>query len=115
METNTTVEFIQLLYPEVYDAAKKLYTFEVKVYQLIDDTYGKDSLDSIIQLNEFHKEIENVKKQKLKDTQLNRLAQKYSKYFDEYSKATYELKIHIGVKETLTIMESLQKYFKTKV
>lgn len=110
-----TIEFIQILYPEVYESAKKLYTFQMKVYQLIDDTYGKDTLDSIIQLNEFNKEIENVRQKKLKDTQLNRLAQKYSKYFDEYSLSTYNLKMVIGVKETITIMESLEKHFKSRV
>lgn len=109
-----TVEFIELLYPEVYEAAKKLYTFQMKVYQLIDDTYGKDSFDSILHMNEFHNEIENVKKNKLKETQLNRFAQKYNKYFDKYSLATYELKTKIGVKETITIMESLEKYFKSR-
>lgn len=110
-----TVEFIKVLYPEVYEAAKKLYTFQMKVYQLIDDTYGKDSFDSILHLNEFHNEIENVKKNKLTDTKLNRLAQKYHKYFDTYSLSTYELKTRIGAKETITIMESLEKYFKSKV
>ena len=107
-----TVEFIKILYPEVYETAKKFHTFEVKVHQLIDDTYGKDSFDSILHLNEFHNEIENVRQNKLTNTKLNRLAQKYSKYFDEYSKATYDLKKRIGAKETLTIMESLQTYFK---
>lgn len=109
-----TIEFIQILYPEVYETAKKLYTFQMKVYQLIDDTYGKDTLESIIQLNEFNNEIEDVRKNKLKDTKLNRLAQKYSKYFDEYSLATYNLRTVIGAKETITIMESLEQYFKSK-
>jgi hypothetical protein len=114
METSSTVEFIELLYPDVYETAKKLYTFQMKVYQLIDDTYGKDRFDSILHLNEFHKEIENVKKNQLNDTKLNRLAQKYNKYFDAYSLATYGLKTKIGVKETITIMESLEKYFKSR-
>lgn len=110
-----TIEFIQILYPDVYESAKKFYTFQMKVYQLIDDTYGKDSLDSIIQLNDFNNEIEDVRKNKLKDTKLNRLAQKYNKYFDEYSLTTYNLKMLIGVKETITIMESLEKHFKSRV
>lgn len=106
------IELIKLLYPEVYEGARKLYTFEKQVHQLIDDTYGKDSLDSIIQLNEFNKEIDNVQKGVTKNTQLNRLAQKYSKYFDEYSKLSYSLKIQIGSKDTLSIMDTLQNYFK---
>lgn len=57
-----TVEFVKILYPEVYETAKKWYTFEVKVHQLIDDTYGKDTFDSILELNNFHNEIENVRK-----------------------------------------------------
>jgi hypothetical protein len=105
-----TIDFIELLYPDVYETAKKLYTFEMKVHQLLDDIY------SILKLNQFNKEIDNVRN-KVKETenvQLNRLAQKYNKYFDEYSLATYELKTKIGVKETITIMESLEKYFKSK-
>jgi len=113
MDTDT-VDFIEILYPEVYQTSKKLYTFEMKVHQLLDDTYGKDTFNSILKLNEFNQEIDNVRNNKLKDTQLNRLAQKYNKYFDEYSLATYELKMKIGVKETITIMETLEKYFKSK-
>jgi hypothetical protein len=111
-----TVDFIKLLYPDVYETAKKLYTFEIKVHQLLDDTYGKDTFNSILKLNEFNQEIDNVRNKVngTEDTQLNRLAQKYNKYFDEYSLATYDLKMKIGVKETITIMESLQKYFKSK-
>lgn len=111
-----TIEFIELLYPDVYETAKKLYTFEMKVHQLLDDTYGKDTFNSILKLNQFNKEIDNVrnKVKETEDMQLNRLAQKYNKYFDEYSLATYELKMKIGMKETITIMESLEKYFKSK-
>lgn len=110
-----SVEFIKVLYPDVYAAAKQLFTYEKKVNQLIDDTYGKDSLDSILYLNEFHKEIENVRKHKLKDTQLNRFAQKFNKYFVEYTSATYNLRSAVGTKQTFAIMESLEKYFKTQV
>lgn len=101
-----------MLYPELYEASRKLYTFENKVYQLIDDTYGKDSFQSIMKMNEFHEEIDNAQKGIQKDSQLNRLAQKYSKYFDEYSKISYSLKLQIGGKDTLVLMETLQNYFK---
>lgn len=108
------IDFIEILYPEVYQTSKKLYTFEIKVHQLLDDIYGKDTYNSILKLHEFNKEIDNVKNNKLKDTQLNRLAQKYNKYFDEYSLVTYDLKTKIGMKETITIMETLKKYFKSQ-
>lgn len=107
------LNLIQELYPKVYETAKKLYTFERKVHELIDDTYGKDSFNSILKLNEFHQEIDNVQQNKLSDTQMNRFAQKYSKYFDAYSLATYELKTQIGGKDTLDIMQFLEQYFKS--
>lgn len=110
-----TANLIKQLYPSVYEHARKLYTFERKVHELIDDTYGKDTFNSILKLNEFHQEIDNVQQNKLSETQMNKLAQKFSKYFDAYSLATYELKTQIGAKDTLTIMEFLKDYFKSAV
>lgn len=110
-----TADLIKQLYPSVYERAHKLYTFERKVHEFIDDTYGKDTFNSILKLNEFHQEIDNVQKKNLSDTQMNRFAQKYSNYFDAYSLATYELKTQIGVKDTLDIMEFLRNYFMSTV
>jgi hypothetical protein len=110
-----TAELIKQLYPNVYETASKLYTFERKIHELIDDTYGKDTFNSILKLNEFHQEIDNVQQNKLSETQMNKLAQKFSKYFDAYSLATYELKTQIGAKDTLSIMEFLRDYFKSAV
>jgi len=100
-----TAELIKQLYPNVYETARKLYTFERKVHEFIDDTYGKDTFNSILKLNEFHQEIDNVQQKKFSETQMNKLAQKFSRYFDAYSLATYELKTQIGAKDTLSIME----------
>jgi len=106
---------IEVLYPKVYESAKKYHTFENKVYQHIDDTYGINTLDNILKFNEFNNEIDNVKKNILKDTQMNRLAQKYNKYFNEYIKETYELKLIIGYKDTIDIMNILKMYFKNLI
>ena len=109
------IEIIKAIYPEVYNAAYKLYKYEIKVYELIDDMYGNNTLDNIIKTNEFHNEIENVRKNTLKNTQMNKLAQKYMKYFDVYALVTHDLQNQLGSEMTLGIMERLKDYFKQQL
>ena len=109
------IDIVQILYPEVYESAKKFHTFQNKVYQYIDDKYGIDTFDNILKFKEFNNEVDNVKKGQLKDSQMNRLAQKYNRYFDEYIKATYQVKLLIGYKETVDMMDKLKLHFKNVV
>jgi 4-hydroxyphenylpyruvate dioxygenase-like putative hemolysin len=106
------VEYIEQFYPNVYETSKNFYMFDYKVNQMINDNYGINTFKSILKSNEYTKEIDNVRNNIIKDTQMNKLAQKYKKYFDLFTTSTYELKQQIGLDKTSVIIDFLREHFK---
>lgn len=107
------IETIQQQYPLVYNAGKDLYLFDYKVHSMIDDTYGINTFENIQMSHEYNTEINNIRDNNIiKDTKMNRLAQKYNKYFDIFSYHTYQLKLQVGRAKTLEIIDLIREHFK---
>lgn len=110
---NNQVNKIQLEYPELYRISRKLNQYDKQVKDLFIKNYGNNTYDNLIITNEYHKELENVSNDILKDTDLSKLAQKRQEIFKEYSVVTFEITKTIGFSKTLLLMDILDKYFKS--
>jgi hypothetical protein len=98
-------------YPALYSAARDLYGYDKKVHNSIYKKHGKDSLNSIILVNEYNKQIENSNKGIFVDTNLSKLAKnrvpKYNLLVDE----SFKVKQTLGPSKTLSYMETLYNHF----
>lgn len=103
---------IQLKYPELYNITRKLRAYEKEVSDLFIKNYGNNTFDNLMITNEYHKELENVSKGILKDTDISRLAQKREKIFKEYTDTSYQVAKELGFAKALEYMDILDKYFK---
>jgi hypothetical protein len=107
-----TIDQILYLHPNMYNAVKELVLYDAKVYFDINSKYGVNTLDNIIKTNEFHSEIDNVSKGIKSDTKMNRLAQKRHIVFQRYLAETGKVAQSSGFKETMQMIDALEKYFK---
>jgi hypothetical protein len=111
METKTEALLIQLMYPEIYCSAKALFDFDKKVENLINDYYGVETIDHIFKMNEYNREIENVKNSIFKNTNFSKFAQKRKILFDTYANETFLISQQIGKENTFAIMNTLELSF----
>jgi hypothetical protein len=106
-----SISEIKEKYLALYSAARDLYGYDKKVHNAIYKKHGKDSLNSIILINEYNKQIENSNKGIFVDTNLSKLAKnrvpKYNLLVDE----SFKVKQNIGSSKTLSYMETLYHHF----
>ena len=108
-----TINNIRTAFPNVYESSKELVVFEQQVRNIIDDRYGKDTLENIMKFQEYAQEQDNVNNGILKDTMMSRLAQRKQALFERYSRETFKMAQEIGLKDSLLYMDILTTYFKS--
>jgi len=104
------IEILSLSYPDFIKAARDLALYDVKIKNWIEQNYGKDTLNNIIQTKSYYNYLDN----KTNDgTPLARFAAKRAQLFDVYSQASFALATNVGSKEAFKIMDSVSDYFKS--
>lgn len=109
---NTIIDQIHITYPKMYDAVKDLVLYDERVYLHIADKYGKDTLENIIHTNKYHKELENASNGTTSNSKWNKLAHKRHPIFQRYLNETSAVSRVAGFKQTLEMMDILERHFK---
>jgi hypothetical protein len=111
---NEVISTIKQNHPQLYKAAKSYVFFDKRVKKFFDDFYGADNIQSIIKLNEYFKELENVRQGNTSDSNLSKLAQKSNQYFNKYTEQGFLLAQEVGTANALTFTDILEDYLMAK-
>lgn len=107
---NEIISTIKTTYPKLYKAAKSYIFFDKKVKKIFDETYGENSINSIIKINDYFKELQNVRNNTPSNTTLTQLARKSNDYFNKYAEQGFLLSQEIGTTNALTFTDILENY-----
>lgn len=111
---NEIISTIKNIYPQLYKAAKSYIFFDKKVIKIFEETYGKNSINSIIKMNDYYNELQNVRNNTPSNTSLTQLARKSNEYFNKYAEQGFILSQAIGTANALTYTDILEDYLNRK-
>jgi uncharacterized coiled-coil DUF342 family protein len=103
---------INIHYPNLFKSAQNLYTYDNKILNRIDETFG-DSLESIIEINKYNQAIEDIRCN-ISTNEYHNIAVNYLKLFNKFSDESFLLKRRLSDKDIYKILDILRDYFKNK-
>lgn len=93
------------------ESIKALMQFDANVYQLIEEKYGADSIETLKSIRAYHTAIDNaVKGQDFSNW--SSITNKYMKYFKYYTTQHYMLRQRLDIPTLNSINSILKAYYK---
>lgn len=101
-------------YPSAYKAIRDLVLYDTKVENKIKEKYGKDTIQHIIELNEYNKTIDNEQLGKVTNNSYTKYAVNRKHIFDNYILEIMNLKTKIEPSMVNIIIDKIKQHIQTR-
>ena len=108
------IDSTKTLYPSAYKAIRDLIVYDTRVENKIKEKYGKDTIQHIIELNEYNKTIDNEQLGKLTNNRYTKYAVDRKPIFDTYISEIMNLKNTIEPSMVNIIIDKVKEHVHKK-